>query len=113
MNENNEITETATMAQINKHNDLEYKYTNSDIKKIVSKIERLKNKKHHINILKIILEETRNYTETQNGILLLMNELSNDTIGKISDYLKCITKKQVDNTSSNKETITNDIFLSH
>lgn len=72
---------------------------NKNIKKfesINSKIEKL-NKKQHIEILRIITKDDKvNISENKNGSFINMNELSNDVINKIIEYLNYIETKETE-----------------
>jgi beta-glucosidase-like glycosyl hydrolase len=63
-------------------------YTAIEKKNIVHKIEQIKNKKHFIEIFKIIKNDNIKYTQNRNGLFIDMNKLSNSTIHKIEQYLK-------------------------
>jgi hypothetical protein len=70
---------------------------NKNIKKfelINSKIEKL-NKKQHIELLRIIVKDEKvNISENKNGSFINMNELNNEIIIKIDEYLKYIETKE-------------------
>ena len=70
---------------------------NKNIKKfelINSKIEKL-NKKQHIEILRIIAKDEKvNISENKNGSFINMNELNNEIINKIVEYLNYIETKE-------------------
>ena len=70
---------------------------NKNIKKfesINSKIEKL-NKKQHIEILRIITKDEKvNISENKNGTFINMNELNNEIINKIVEYLNYIETKE-------------------
>jgi hypothetical protein len=72
---------------------------NKNIKKfesINSKIEKL-NKKQHIEILRIIAKDDKiNISENKNGSFINMNELSNEIINKIIEYLNYIETKEME-----------------
>lgn len=61
---------------------------------INSKIEKL-NKKQHIEILRIITKDDKiNVTENKNGIFVNMNEMSENVINQIVEYLNYIETKE-------------------
>lgn len=61
---------------------------------INSKIEKL-NKKQHIEILRIITKDDKiNISENKNGIFINMNEISDEIINKIVEYLNYIETKE-------------------
>ena len=70
---------------------------NKNIKKfenINSKIEKL-NKKQHIELLRIITKDEKvNISENKNGTFINMNELNNEIINKIVEYLNYIETKE-------------------
>ena len=70
---------------------------NKNIKKfelINSKIEKL-NKKQHIELLRIITKDEKvNISENKNGTFINMNELNNEIIVNIEEYLKYIETKE-------------------
>ena len=70
---------------------------NKNIKKfelINSKIEKL-NKKQHIELLRIIVKDEKvNISENKNGSFINMNELNNEIINKIVEYLNYIETKK-------------------
>lgn len=71
-------------------NDIFKIYSSLEKKNIVRKIEQIKNKKHYIEIFKIIKMDNIKYTQNKNGLFIDMNKLSNHTIYKIEEYLKNI-----------------------
>lgn len=76
-------------------------------KKLADKISKLKKKEDLIKVLEIIYEYDQNITETQNGSLVMFNNLSDAAYHKLDLYLKSITKKNTsptsDTTSEKKE----------
>ena len=70
---------------------------NKNIKKfenINSKFEKL-NKKQHIELLRIITKDEKvNISENKNGTFINMNELNNEIINKIVEYLNYIETKE-------------------
>lgn len=70
-------------------------------KKLADKISNLKRKEDIIKIFEIIYEHDKNITETQNGLFMIFNDLSDAVYHKIDLYLKSITKKQSSPISEN------------
>lgn len=70
---------------------------NKNIKKFETinlKIEKL-NKKQHIELLRIIVKDEKvNISENKNGTFINMNELNNEIINKIIEYLNYIETKE-------------------
>lgn len=65
-------------------------YNHLEKKNIVRKIEQLKNKRYFIEIFKIIKNDNIKYTQNKNGLFIDMNQLSDETIYKIDNYLKTV-----------------------
>jgi len=64
------------------------------LESINSKIEKL-HKKQHIEILRIITKDEKvNVSENKNGIFINMNEISDEIINKIVEYLNYIETKE-------------------
>ncbi len=75
-------------------------------KKIKDDIEKIKRKKHLIEIYNIINEdENTNKTENNNGIFFTFNNLHNSTYLKLENYLTEINKNNNKNTSKFSQTI--------
>ena len=61
------------------------KYDNDFKKKLVSKLEDLKDKDDYVNIFNIISSD--DYSSNSNGIFYNLNDFSDDVIEKLVDYL--------------------------
>jgi len=61
------------------------KYDNDFKKKLVSKLEDLKDKEDYVNIFNIISSD--DYSSNSNGIFYNVNTFSDDVIEKLVDYL--------------------------
>lgn len=60
------------------------------------KIQNLNNVElHHLKILKIFKDNNCNYSENSNGVFINMNNITDDIIKKINDYLKYIEKQNI------------------
>lgn len=78
-------------------------YSFYDLERVNKKIETL-DKKHHIEILRIITENsTVPLSENQNGIFINMTDLSDMVLSKVTDYLQYVEKKNEDLESFEKE----------
>jgi len=75
-------------------------FTYEKKKKLADKISKLKKKEDLVKIFEIIYEDNKNYTETQSGLLMLFNSLSDTTYHKLDLYLRSITKKKTDTATS-------------
>lgn len=72
------------------------KYTRDDRKYIVQSIENLKNDKDYVAIFEILTSDNENtYTLNSNGVFLNLSSVRDDTLDKITKYLKKINKKQI------------------
>lgn len=60
-------------------------------------IENINNmsKEHHIEIFKIILNNSVNFTENNNGIFINYNDLSVKCISDIENYIKYILENNI------------------
>jgi hypothetical protein len=61
------------------------KYNNDFKKKLVSKLEELKDKDDYVNIFTII--SSNDYSSNSNGIFFNLNAFSDEVIEKLVDYL--------------------------
>jgi hypothetical protein len=62
-------------------------YSISDKKLIVSKIDKIKNKKLYLKIFKIIHLDKCNYTINSNGIFFNITNINNNTLYKIDQLI--------------------------
>lgn len=76
-------------------NNNKSQYSRDDRKHIVQTIENLKNEEDYVAIFEILTDDAANsYTENSNGVFLNFSTVSDDTLDKISKYLKKINKKK-------------------
>ena len=61
---------------------------------IIENINKM-SKQHHIEIFKIILNNSINYTENNNGIFINYNELSQKCVSDIKNYIKYILENNI------------------
>ena len=60
------------------------KFNYDEKKKIVYRIEMIKNKKKYIKLFKIINKDYKDYTVNKNGIFVNLNSLQNKTLNNIA-----------------------------
>lgn len=79
-------------------------YTLTDKKGIMTRISNLKNKKHYIEIYKIIKENNVSYTQNTNGIFINLNNIDDGILDKIVKYLNYIDSRnsEIDSEFYNK-----------
>jgi hypothetical protein len=78
-----------------KHNQRYYNL--SYRKKLISKIDKLKNKDDYINIYKIIVDDIgTNYCANSNGIFININILSDNCIAQINNYISDKSKNFIE-----------------
>jgi len=71
-------------------------------KKIVFRIQNLKNRKFYIKLFKIILNENIDYNKNSNGIFFNINKLDNSQFNKINTFLDyCELSSQNDSDTLN------------
>lgn len=77
-------------------------YTIDDIKKLLSKIEGLKEKKHIEKIKKIIFKENQDISATKKstGTLLFFHNLSQSTYKKIDNFFNKLEQKQIESITT-------------
>jgi hypothetical protein len=77
-------------------------YTIDDIKKLLSKIEGLKEKKHIEKIKKIIFKENQDISATKKstGTLLFFHNLSQSTYKKIDNFFNKLEQKQFESITT-------------
>jgi hypothetical protein len=88
---------------------------NVDLEKMCILIETF-TKDDHIKILKIIKEcETATLSENNNGTFINVEELSNDTIEKIKNYVKYVQMKEeeIKQIEDTKDKLKNDINVNY
>jgi hypothetical protein len=64
-----------------------------DIKKIIDDVECM-TKEHHIEIFKIINDFDVKYTENNNGIFINMNNINEECLNKINNYVNFINENK-------------------
>lgn len=83
------------------------KYSHSKKKKLVNKINKLKNKEHYVQVLKIIKKREDVPTkETGNSTFMFFHNLQNETYCELEKYVKSILKKNKKTKSNDNDTIT-------
>ncbi len=68
-------------------------YTHNEKKELVKKIEKVTTKAHYKQIFKIIKSSGSKITQNSNGVFFNMNELNNETLQKIEEYLDSVLTK--------------------
>ena len=67
--------------------DQNKEFTSYDKKKLVNRIKKIKNKKKYIKLFNIIDKEYKEYTSNNNGIFINLNDLSNNVLTFIEEFL--------------------------
>jgi hypothetical protein len=82
-------------------------YTIEDIKKILKKIENMKERKHIERIKSIIFKENPNlsFTKKTSGVLLFFHNLSQSTYKKLDLYFDKIDNDKIEKATSYSESI--------
>ena len=62
-------------------------YTLADKKAIMTRIQNLKNKKHYIQIYRIIKDNNVQYSQNINGVFINLNNVDDIILDKIVQYL--------------------------
>lgn len=89
-----EITETHDMPNTDKEKDTNYIYTLADKHTIIKNIKEL-SKIEHIEIFKIIKGKDIKYSENSNGIFVNFNNIPNNIIGELYNFIKfCLKNKE-------------------
>ena len=77
-------------------NNIKNSYSVEQLEILRDKIQNLNNVElHHLKILKIFKDNNCNYSENSNGVFINMNNITDDIIKKINDYLKYIEKQNI------------------
>jgi hypothetical protein len=91
-------------------------YNSKDLEKLCRIIDTF-NTEEHIRILHIITEHDSigNLSENNNGVFINMEDLSDDTIKRIQDYVDYVLLKEVDikEIEDTKDKLKNDINNFH
>lgn len=90
-------------------NNMNKKYTHSKKERLVNKINKLKNKEHFKQVLKIIKSREDVPTkESGNSTIMFFHNLQNETYYELEKYIKSVqkkTKKNKDNDTVNSSSI--------
>lgn len=68
-------------------------YSHSEKKELVRKMEKITSKAHYKQIYKIIKNSGVKITTNSNGVFFNMNELKNETLKTIEDFIDSIINK--------------------
>lgn len=92
---------TNIIEKIESRDDIIIKKNYDHMKKteLVKKINKIKKKEYLLNIFKIILLHSKDYTENNNGVFIFFHNLSDDVYNQIETYVNHIFKihKKSDN----------------
>lgn len=98
-------------------------YSHSQKKRLANKIGNIKNKKHLIQIFKIMDEDpVCSYTENNNGMHLFFDKFSDATYQKLEEYIRelkqtsnkdSITENSVDTPTSETINYSQDEYANH
>ena len=88
-----EITETHDMPNTDKEKDTNYIYTLADKQMIIKNIKEL-SKIEHIEIFKILKNKNIKYSENSNGIFVNFNNIPNNIIGELYNFIKFFLKNK-------------------
>ena len=80
----------------------------NDKKKLVYRIQNLKNKKLYIKLFKLILYENIEYTKNNNGIFF-NNKLSIESLCKLDNYLDNCENNKINSGTNNIDSDINNI----
>lgn len=84
------------------------RYSHDDKKHIRESIESLKNDEDYVAIFEILTDDPSNsYSQNSNGIFLNLSVVSDNTLDKISKYLKKINKKCFNEIETDVDVIPN------
>jgi hypothetical protein len=76
-------------------------YDHNKKMELVKKINKIKKKEYLINIFKIILLHSKDYTENNNGVFVFFHNLSDEAYENIESYVNKIYKMHKKSSSSN------------
>jgi len=85
-------------------------YNHTEKKDLVKKMEKITSKSHYKQIFKIIKSSGVKITQNSNGVFFNMNELSNETLKQIDDYIETIINKP---TSKIDMTYYNNVIMNN
>ena len=79
-------------------------YTLEDKKRIMTKIQNLKNKKHYMHLYRLIKENNVAHSQNINGVFINLNNISDEILDKISQYLTYLDSRnsEIDSEFYNK-----------
>ena len=88
--------------EISKEKDFVVKksYDHNKKMELVKKINKIKKKEYLINIFKIILLHSKDYTENNNGVFIFFHNLSDDVYDQIDSYVNKIYKMHKKSSST-------------
>lgn len=95
-------------------NNIKNSHTVEQLEILRDKIQSLNNiELHHLKILKILKDNNCNYSENSNGVFINMNNLTDDIIIKMKEYLKYIEKQNIkfENYENKKNEYKKEILL--
>lgn len=98
-NEESEVTEVT----------IKKKYDHSKKLELVNKIYKIKKKEYLLNIFKILLSNSVEFTENNNGVYLLFHNLSDETYDKIDNYINMLYKNHRKNSHLKANLLSSDI----
>lgn len=82
--------------------DNQYKtYSYIDKKNLITRLNKIKNKKCYMRIFKLIHQNDTNYSQNENGVFFNITNMSNDLLIKIDNILNYYEKKKEDNDIDN------------
>jgi len=85
-------------------------YSHNEKKELVKKMEKITSKNHYKQIFRIIKASGIKITQNSNGVFFNMNELSNETLQKIDEYIDSILLKN-NNKSNIDMTYYNNVIM--
>lgn len=79
-------------------------YTLEDKKRIMTKIQNLKNKKHYMHLYRLIKDNNVAHSQNINGVFINLNNISDEILDKISQYLTYLDSRnsEIDSEFYNK-----------
>ena len=76
------------------------KYSHSDKKKLLNRINDLKNKKCNMKIFKIIYTDNVDYSKNNNGVFFNLNQLNDESLSKIDNIISYYENKHNKNITT-------------
>ncbi len=117
-NESNDTNDTNFSDDVNLNMEKTMESEKTIVKKIydydkkmelVKKINKIKKKEYLLNIFKIILLQSKDYTENNNGVFVFFHNLNDETYEQIEIYVNKIYKIHSKKSSSNIMSIYSDL----